>query len=382
MRILLVALAFLGLSACSSSFSTETEAVNQSDQSSLIPPVDVVPEPEPESSGFDLFQEVADPLGQKVDRRYSSYREYQKVRAVSDFSVVDRCEAGLQGRKKFSDVVAFFVQEHFQPQRAELSFISDLFGLPSSQSAFAQNSLVSHSMCRVTAETLAQTIGSQRVPSAATIAKLNQWVDRYNVSQAKLRRGDESARKELLLQWGQLFMCLGYVESLTTADTARSQDVAKRNAPSSYRKPAGVNFYEDPKQPAASRLNIGLYQFTPDSRGNIFPCLRRWNGVRPQCALRERGTQDEMIWAVGSELQTFNAFCGVNKIVQMFSVQVNTDKPSNTHPSNNRQGRLRFSDERCVSLHFRPGNSYLHFGPLMNNTGKNLDELFTCALSP
>lgn len=76
-----------------------------------------------------------------------------------------------------------------------------------------------------------------------------------------------------------------------------------------------------------------------------------------------------------------NAFCGVNKILQSFAIQVNTTKSVSTHPSNQSGGKFKAPADRCVSPFFYSGYSYNHFGPLMNSTGSNLAGLMACALN-
>jgi len=63
---------------------------------------------------------------------------------------------------------------------------------------------------------------------------------------------------------------------------------------------------------------------------------------------------------LASSNQDFNIFCGVNKIVQTFAVQIDGVKRS------------------CVTLHIKSGYAYNHFGPLMNSTGANMASLYNC----
>ena len=77
-------------------------------------------------------------------------------------------------------------------------------------------------------------------------------------------------------------------------------------------------------------------------------------------------------------MQSFNAFCGAHKLIETFSIQINTNNAHATHPDNAINGVLKSAENRCVSPHFYAGWAYNHFGPLQNSTGKNLDELFSC----
>ena len=108
--------------------------------------------------------------------------------------------------------------------------------------------------------------------------------------------------------------------------------------------------------------------------------MSRCNRLYSRCREGLNDPQSEMTRLTGSPRQNFNAFCGVDKILQSFYVQVNTLKSQNTHPSNISRGALINSDDRCVSLHFYAGYSYNHFGPLQNTTRSNLDHLMTCTL--
>ena len=186
--------------------------------------------------------------------------------------------------------------------------------------------------------------------------------------------GDEEAKMLLTKKWSKLFSCLAYTESLSTADSSSSNRVAKKYAPSGYRKPSGVKFYEDPYQDEASKLNIRMFQFTPTGSGNINACLGSWNEYYPQCSVSKRSSRSSLIKVFGSTLQTMNAFCGINKIVQTFSVQRNSTKSYASHPIN--KGRAKV--DRCVTPWIYSGYAYNHFGPLMDSTKSNLNKLISC----
>ena len=124
-----------------------------------------------------------------------------------------------------------------------------------------------------------------------------------------------------------------------------------------------------------------MFQFTPSSSNNIQPCLQAWNDLhisKPECLINTKSPQSELINITGSSLQSFNAFCGVHKMLQTFSIQVNTTKASATHPSNVVNGKFKEAEQRCVSPHFKAGYAYVHFGPFMNSTGSNIAELYRC----
>lgn len=347
-------------------------------EGSGTPPVVVEP---PVFKAFDIFADVATPVAQRVDNYYSNYRELLVQRSTSGHKS-DSCDPKLDQKFTFADRIAYYVDKNMEPRSAKLAYIGELFGMSGTQSKILPNSIVSHAMCPVTASSLATTIGSSRVPSAAVIAKANTLVTKFNGYRTKMLQGDAQAKLDMTKLVSRMMMCLSYVESLTTADTASAERIAAKYAPSGYRRPAGINFYEDPNQPMESRLNIGLFQFTPSAGGNINPCLKQWNEIYPSCQIPTSSSQAEMIKVTGSAYQSFNAFCGSNKLAQMFSVQVNSTKSKNTHPSNLKSnGTLKAPADRCVSLHFLPGNSYNHFGPFQNGTGSNLNELLTCTLA-
>lgn len=335
----------------------------------------------PEDESFDLFSEVAHPAMDEVDDQYTSYRALNKDRAGTEEDALDRCDPVLAGRDNFGERLAYFIYQHAQPRRPHVDVIAQYYGISSKRANHAPVSLTSHPMCNVTKSSLTATLQkASRVPAQSVIDKMNTWIDRHNTLRAKSLAGDEMAQKDLLGLWGKFMGCLSYKESLTTADTSKSHSVSDKYAPSNYRKPAGVKFYEDPAQNEASRLNIGLFQFTPTASGNINACLRHWNELYPSCKVSTSSSRHDLIRNFGSSFQTMNAFCGVNKIIQSFAIQVNSSKSVSTHPSNKSGSGFKAAANRCVSPFFYSGYSYNHFGPLMNSTGENLNSVLTCAL--
>lgn len=332
--------------------------------------------PAPQEPEIDMV-EMSQTVGLSVDKHYGSMNELMDRRPADEIVNADRCHASLQDKDRFAERITFFVSEHMKDIKPKIEGIGSYYSV---SQVVEPSGLIRHPMCNVTASTLSATLGSSRVPSSATILKANTFVDRYNSARQLWLSGNHEGKRQVQKLWTRLFSCLAYVESLSSADTSRSYSVANSYAPSGYRKPAGVSFYEDPAQDAASRLNIGLFQFTPTSSGNINPCLKTWNSIYPSCSVNASGSQSEMIRLFGSGWQTMNAFCGVNKVLQTFSIQLNTSSSSATHPYNVKSGKLVPSNERCVSLHFRAGAAYNHFGPFQNSAGDNLDELLTCAL--
>lgn len=330
------------------------------------------------TNSINFVRDVATPVGALVDHAKGNDELLKERTKITHF--VDSCQVALDDQNRFADRIAFFVNEMNVGQRPKIGYIGKYYSLNVHESAHMPVSLVKFPLCAVSSSSLATTLGSSRVPKSATIAKANEFSKRHNTLRAKILAGDKNAELEFTKLWAQFYSCLGYVESLGTADKDESYKVAAKYAPSDYKKPPGVNFYEDPDQDPSSRLNIGMYQFTPTSSGNIQACLQSWNELYPKCKVSTSGGQSEMIRIVGSGLQTFNAFCGVHKALQMFSVQVNTTSASHTHPANVVGGKLKLPSDRCVSLHMSSGRSYTHFGPFQNSTNSNMDNLLTCAL--
>ncbi|HEX7675375.1 MAG TPA: hypothetical protein VF412_14465 [Bdellovibrio sp.] len=330
---------------------------------------------------FNVFTEVSYPVGSLVDSKFQSYRELIPERNAQEGQTTDACDTTPDGQDRFSDRIAYAVEVKMHPSQAGLGYVGSYYGLSSDESTYTPNSLISHPLCNVTADTLNTTLGGKKIPSAATIKKANTFVDTMNSYRRAALAGDREGYVKASKLWSKFMMCVSYTESLTTANTSTSDRVAAKYAPAGYRRPASVLFYEDPYQDAASRLNIGLFQFTPNSAGNVQACIREWNKLYPKCTVSTKASQGDMIRVLGSSLQTFNAFCGAAKVTGMFSVQINTKSSSFTHPYNVVNGKLKAPADRCVSPHFAAGKSYNHFGPFQNSVGTNLDEVLSCTLN-
>jgi hypothetical protein len=319
-------------------------------------------------------------IAPEIDQ-FQKQLELTKTRSILNEDVIDQCNIMVETNNHFSDQISFFVAKMFEDIPSKVGVIGSSYGVSSVDSNLFPTSLIRHPLCEVNAKTLATTLGSQRVPAQIVIDKLNRFTQKANDLRNESIKGNANAKRDLLDHWNRLFSCLAYTESLASADNLSSQNAAKKYAPANYRKPAGVEFYEDSAQPAESKLNIGLFQFTPSWQNNIQSCLRAWNAIQtqaPLCQTPLKGSQADLIKIVGSSLQSFNAFCGVHKLIETFSIQVNTNRLSATHPSNAVNGVLKSAESRCVSPHFLAGRAYNHFGPFQNSTRKNLDELFSC----
>ncbi|MBV2169031.1 MAG: hypothetical protein KUL82_10005 [Bdellovibrio sp.] len=332
--------------------------------------------------GFDVFREVSYPVGGIVDTTYKTYRELLPVRNAQEAYRTDSCDTTLDRNDRFADRIAYAVELKMQPSKAQLGYVASYFGLNKDVNTYLPNSLISHPLCTVTSGTLETTLNGKNLPSESTVKKINEFANRMNSYRRDALAGNREGYVKASKLWSKFMMCLSYMESLTTADSAKAQKVAEKYAPTGYRRPAGVNFYEDPNQPAESRLNIGLFQFTPDSGGNIQSCIREWNVLYPKCGISTSASQAEMIRVLGSSLQTFNAFCAAAKVTGMFGVQVNSVKAYNTHPYNVKSdGSLKAPTERCVSPHMAVGRSYNHFGPFQNTSGFTLENIMSCTMT-
>jgi DNA-binding transcriptional MerR regulator len=120
----------------------------------------------------------------------------------------------------------------------------------------------------------------------------------------------------------------------------------------------------------------GVYQFKfgnldtdeGDVRdSNIGPCVDQWNGLYGSvCPVAH--TIGGYAEALSSPGQAFNIFCGVQKIVQSFNVQVHTTNPAKTSPLNlGPDGKLKAPADRCVHPFWEGSRGYNHFGPLSNS---------------
>lgn len=181
--------------------------------------------------------------------------------------------------------------------------------------------------------------------SSSGIALINRFVDEVNGY-------DEEGKKKA---YTRLMMCLAYSESLGDPDTSRSYTIASREG---VEKELGVKYYFDSLQTNPdSQINIGLYQFSPISGGNVAPCIREFPTGKSRL---------EMVKTLGKYDQKWNAQCGVHKILTVFYVSKNSSDPK------------RKVGQTCVGLHNQ--NGYNHFGPLQreSNPGGGFTKLYNC----
>lgn len=348
-----------------------------------VTPTPVTPTPtQPTQPQIDAAAEYLS-IATAVDKRYGM-SELRKLRNVTGHAS-DSCETELRSKEDpFGVVLGRFIEAQLSPAHPALDYVASAYSINTSSPAAV--GFDSHPMCTVSKSTLTQTLRYENlVPEQSTIDLMNSFASKYNTLRTKSRGGDARAQQDLLNLWSKVGSCLGYAESLSTADTARSRSLASEVAPSGYVKPDGVKFYHDANQTTvASQLNIGLYQFSPAASGNVQACIREWNEryAKSSCQISRTASNAEMIRILGSSQQHFNAFCGMNKILQSFYVQTNTTATARTHPANlSSSGALKAGANRCVSLHFHSTRSYNHFGPFQNSTGSNLKSLLSCVLN-
>ncbi len=325
------------------------------------------------------FIDSALTIGTIVDQ-FNADQELQSERTQVNNDQVDHCSDSGFPEDRFSEKISYHISKMLEDTGAFIGGVGSYYGTSSNEKNYFPVSLVRHRLCQVTKNSLNITLAG-KTPDSETIEKINRFVVKFNSGRDKILSGNNEYKKEILNLWTGFYSCLAYTESLSTADSSSSNKVASKYAPENYRKPAGVKFYEDPYQSESSRLNIGLFQFTPSASNNIAPCIKAWNNTykeRPECQIKTNASNLELIKVVGSSHQSFNAFCGIHKMLQTFSVQVNTKNSSSTHPDNLLNGKLKNFEDRCVSPHFKAGKAYVHFGPFMNSTGTNLKELFQC----
>lgn len=325
-------------------------------------------------------------IGKRIDGS-KSRTELSKGRAPASHST-DSCTIGNKN-DTFSETVGWGVEQGFRLADQHLDYISfstwDPYDIYTTGKRHPV-SLLSNPLCDVSSTSLNRILSTNsrpaQMPTSTTISQIQEFTDKHNSLRYQALKGNKDAELEVQKLWTTFMGCLSYVESLGDPDTQTSYNIAREQGPSDYIKPTGVKFYFDRNQPPESAINIGLYQFSPDAGGNIQGCIRKWNDLQPGCQIDRRASASELVRVLGSSRQAFNAFCGMNQVLNTFYIQANTDNPYRTDSSNQRSnGTLKAASNRCVSPHFRTGRSYNHFSPLHNGTGNNLNLLMSCTMS-
>ena len=336
------------------------------------PVVPVVPLDPPPSSRGDR------PVYDQVDRHYGHRGELLKERSpeiacAHPGTVV----APTQFARAIDDAVLKNMVADSNPVE---SGVFHSFSIPLKGKTVA-TSLVTHPLCDETPAQINQLI--RHAADAKTIARIQRFTGAHNALRASwLTSRATTPPAKLVDLWGGFMGCLAYVEALSDPDPSSSDRVAQ--SVNFKGRPPGVLFYIDPGQSnPESRLNIGNFQFAPASNGNIYSCLLNWNkNVSPDaqsCRAPTKGSTHEMLRWLAEPSQLFNSYCGVNKLVETFFVQVNSTQPTRTPGPNRRaKGALSAPQNRCVTPFISSALAYNHFGPLQNTTGNNLNELMSC----
>ena len=322
---------------------------------------------------------------------------------------------------------------------------NDAYGLPPVDDQIPV-SLASHPLCIQNQDDLKKLLAPHQTLDPATIRRLHNFSQASNEYRKGTLNGDIRAKNKFVNLWTQMMGCLAYAESYQSTlepgtkwerlnnkwfaiGLGRYGAAFKSANPPMIVQPEGVQFGEDhggffyrdvarliaqhnkqlanplltPAQKeiidaeyAAAREklekgnpawpDVGTYQFNPNG-GNTGPCVDQWNKLmtRSECKILDSGPQGEanLAYALASHGQTFNTWCGVQKIVQSFNSQVHTrfaTGTDNANVTNAAQGILAQPKDRCVSLAAVGGTRkiYSHFGPLGNSTENNFAELMLC----
>lgn len=369
--------------------SDNTDSTNSNGPVSSNPPAENTPpvdtpstvDPVENTLGINDVLQVSSEMGWVVDKYYKN-NQLTKSRIMTENFMVDNCPTDFNNDKKgnyFSDRISYGVFKRFEKMPLQIGSVRTLFGLSSSTANDQLNSLISHPFCDVNASTFQSVYQGKHIPTAATIAKAQKFTQTLNKYRTMGLNGDLNSQKKLLRTWSKFMMCLGYMESLTSADSAESDQIAKQF---NFRRPAGVNLHNDGNQTNAdSVLGIGIFQNSNVVKdGETYSCVKDWNSQFPSCQIPITTSKSQMIPILASSYQTFNAYCGAAHINRMFGVQINTLKSKNTHPQNVKSdGSLKNPSDRCVTP-FTNNISYNHFGPLQNVYDFTLDEVLSCTL--
>ncbi len=342
-------------------------------------------------------------------------RELLKVRTGQP-GVVDACVTDLDDAKTFAERIGYFVNrsmtprivEHYINTGGEPIDVYQLFDIP--KTGTLATGLMSHAMCidseasfqaqltHVPMKAAVDDDGNLQkdatnkaimVPDPETLKLAQKFETLYN----KYRDSALSTQDSTSLQglWIRLMDCLAYSESLDGPDSNRAETLAQKYLPTDdsgnpSSKPAGVEFYMDTTpDPNVRQLTIGLFQFTPGAIANQYPCATAWNKVYPSCKVEPSNSKNHTL-ALASPYQTYNAFCGTDKIVESFFTQVNATTAKRTNLLNvSPDGTLKAPQDRCVSPFFKANLSFNHFGPLQNSYQNqemsNLKKALSCAVS-
>lgn len=276
--------------------------------------------------------------------------------------------------------------------------------------------LFSHPMCEKTDQYfISRNENSKKDRIKNGEAKMQEFIKEYNklynAYKNAVNKGDSikslQLQKEMKIFYFNLLASMALHESLSDANNSQQEDLSKifsqtYGIKNGYVRPSGVKFYYDKTQSEeVSRQNIGLYQFTPKRGGNVDACYHAWNNVMGKksqaCKIDLKLSNKESFEFISASDQMFNAFCGANKLLQSFGVQVNATNLKNpsasamqlTHSANKDKKGLKETKDRCISPFVYSSNAYMHFGVLGfttysegkdNKPGSNTQSVLTTAL--
>ncbi len=349
-------------------------------------------------------------------------RSHLIVNRQQDLSGVDAC-ASIPGQKNFLNSIEGAVRMSLTDRQIETNIhIDPPYGLPGTANS-QPVSLLSNPICVQDADQIAAILGKEFLPDAKSIQSLKKFSEASNADRRLALQGDTQALALFNRRMTQMMGCLSYEESLNSFKSDEDEaaveegfqaalkampDAKKFFADSSgnVTRPSGVLFAEDRdgnffNEIRAAKKNgmltpdllkslkekykswpvVGTYQFNPKF-GNVGPCVDQWNKIvtNPACKINGSSPSDVMR-ALASPGQTFNTFCGVQKVVQAFNSQVNTNIPTGVDTSNLLpNGQIKAPQDRCVSLVARSGAGriYSHFGPWRNSVKDNMGKLMNC----
>lgn len=332
------------------------------------------------------------PCPSKEDEK-ETITELTKKREVSSFTATCLKSLNKTLPKSFKESIELAVSFNSEAGINPLStHISKTYNITSWNSDVG---LYSHPMCESFDEKLAVRSSSDKKLRAKKVngamSSIPKYYNKARVLYLKALKEKDSVNtlkyKGMMDKfYATLLGTLANHESLSTADnkSSISHQVAfsTKYGVKGYNKAPGVKLYYDKAQSKEeSKRNVGLYQL-PMS-GNVAACVKAWNdrvGSKNKSCLINSSTKKDMFLLNSASDQLFNAFCGANKLVQSFAVQVNSNKfevysgkARRTHKENyeSKKKKLKASSNRCVSLFTHTSNTYNHFGTLGFTTTNN-----------
>lgn len=383
MKTLVAVILFFSFSASS------TEVLLKEQVSKLVKKMD---ETKQEVEGINKAKEPC-PIPKAVIVQEVKLTELTKPRDVSSFTSSCLKSMKKSPPKNFKESISLAVQLNAKAGSNPLS--SHISKTYNSEKWTSDVGLYSHPMCESIDEKLAARNSSDKKARAKKVSgpmssipkHFNKVRNLYLDAVAKKDKVKSEKYKGLLDQfYTTLLGVLANHESLSTADNSTSKGHASKFGAKygvkNFKKPPGVKLYYDKAQSKdESKRNVGLYQL-PMS-GNVAACVKAWNervGSKNESCMITKTSKKDMFLLNSASDQLFNAFCGANKLVQSFGVQVNSNKfevysgkARRTHKDNYdfKNKKLKEGSKRCVSLFTHTSNTYNHFGTLGFTTKNN-----------